>query len=85
MACSCANAAAHAVVHRACLKKALTSDLVVRVANPKLPYILEVDASQVAVGGILMQQHPDAPIPQVVEYYSKRCGPSQSNYFPGKL
>ena len=67
------------------LKKALTSDLVVRVANPKLPYLLEVDASQVAVGGILMQQHPDAPIPQVVEYYSKRCGPSQSNYFPGKL
>ena len=62
------------------LEKALSSDLVVRVANPKLLYILEVDASQVAVGGILMQQHPDAPIPQVVENYSKRCGPSQGNY-----
>ena len=65
------------------IKEALCTAPVVAIANPALPYILEVDASQDAVGGILSQLHDG--VKHVIEYFSKRTGPSQEHYFPYKL
>lgn len=67
------------------LRKALCSDPVVHIANPSLPYILDTDASQVAVGGILSQKDPSTGKIHVVEYYSRRLSAAQRNYAPGKL
>ena len=66
------------------MKEALCSAPVVAIANPSLPYILEVDASEDAVGGILSQKHEDG-VKHVIEYFSKRTGPAQERYFPYKL
>jgi hypothetical protein len=64
---------------------ALTTAPAVSIANPQFQYELEVDASQVAVGGILSQINPDTGEKSVVEYYSRRLSASQRNYAPGKL
>ena len=64
--------------------KLLTSDPVVKIADPAVHYHLKCDASEVAVGGVLEQAPENAPI-YVVAYYSKRLGNAQRNYAPGKL
>ena len=67
------------------IKRKLTSPPVIKIANPDLPYIVEVDASQQAIGAILSQVDPDDKKQHVVEYYSKRLSKAQRNYAPGKL
>ena len=63
---------------------ALTTAPAVSIVNPLLKYELEVDASQVAVGGIL-SQIDDSGKKTVIEYYSRRLSQTQRNYAPGKL
>jgi len=63
---------------------ALCSDPVVHIADPSLPYILDTDASEFAVGGILSQKDASGQV-RVIEYYSRRLSASQKNYAPGKL
>ena len=63
---------------------ALCSDPVVHIADPTLPYVLDTDASEVAVGGILSQVDSSGQM-RVIEYYSRRLSASQRNYAPGKL
>jgi len=63
----------------------MTEAPVVQIARPDLPYVLETDASEVAVGGILSQVDPATRQKFVVEYYSRRLSASQRYYEPYKL
>ena len=75
------NAAATQAFEKA--KEILCTAPVVRLADPEKPYVLEPDASNVAVGGVLMQEHEGKLHP--VAYLSKRLGKAQRSYEPGKL
>ena len=55
------------------------------MANPEWQYIVNVDASEKAVGAVLSQTDPDTTYHYVIEYYSKKLGDAQKNYAPGKL
>jgi hypothetical protein len=63
----------------------MTEAPVVQIARPDLPYVLETDASEVAVGEILSQVDPATGQKFDVEYYSRRLSASQRNYEPYKL
>ena len=41
------------------LKKAITTTPVLAINDPELPYVLQTDASDKALGGVLMQIRPD--------------------------
>jgi hypothetical protein len=41
------------------LKKAITTAPVLAINDPELPYVLQTDASDKALGGVLMQIRPD--------------------------
>lgn len=62
----------------------LTSDIFISSLDPKLPVILQTDASSVGVGGILFQEPPKSPI-RVVGYYSHRNSPAETRYKPYDL
>ncbi|GBG74847.1 hypothetical protein CBR_g19359 [Chara braunii] len=52
------------------LKEALVSYLVLRIADPKLTFVVTTDASQYGIGAMLQQDDGDGLRP--LEYYSKR-------------
>ena len=52
------------------LKRAMTSDKIVRIADPQLPFILQTDASSVAIGAVLLQFYADASQELPVAFYS---------------
>lgn len=60
------------------LKSVLTSSPV--LANPRydLPFIIETDASQLAVGAALLQDHPEGK--RIIAYYSKKLSSTQRKY-----
>lgn len=60
------------------LKSVLTSSPV--LANPRydIPFIIETDASQLAVGAALLQEHPEGK--RIVAYYSKKLTSTQRKY-----
>jgi hypothetical protein len=60
------------------LKKALASAPVLRVPDSSLPFILETDASQIAVGGVLKQKFGEIEHP--VGYFSKGLSKTERNY-----
>eukprot|EP00054_Salpingoeca_dolichothecata_P030290 m.245018 g.245018 ORF g.245018 m.245018 type:complete len:866 (-) comp26633_c7_seq3:191-2788(-) len=60
------------------LKLALTRNPVLSAINFQLPFVLETDASTVAVGACLLQQHPDGLHP--VAYHSRKLNHAQCNY-----
>ena len=60
------------------MKLALTSALVLKVYDPKLPVQAKSNASGTAVGAVLKQQHGDIWHP--VEYFSKRLNDTESRY-----
>ena len=64
-------------------KTVLCTAPVCRLADPNKPYVLEPDASNDAVGGVLMQEHEGKLHP--VAYLSKRLGKAQRSYEAGKL
>ena len=45
------------------------------------PFVLEPDASDVAVGAVLLQEYEDGLHP--VAYFSKKYIPAERNYHPG--
>lgn len=60
------------------LKSVLTSSPV--LANPRydLPFVIETDASQLAVGAALLQDHPEGK--RIIAYYSKKLSSTQRKY-----
>lgn len=69
------DAAEHALDE---LKSVLTSSPV--LANPRydLPFIIETDASQLAVGAALLQVHPEGN--RIIAYFSKKLSSTQRKY-----
>ncbi len=61
------------------LKDALCSDPILAYPRDDLPWILDTDASNYAVGAVLSQRHPDGK-ERVVSYGSKVLNDSQRNY-----
>jgi hypothetical protein len=60
------------------LKKRLTSAPVLRIPDPDLPYQLETDASDFAVGAVLQQNDGDGWKP--VAFHSRRLSNAEENY-----
>ena len=60
------------------LKKRLTQAPILAYPDYSKPFIVDTDASQVAMGAVLSQVHDGAE--RVVVYYSKTFTPEQSNY-----
>lgn len=60
------------------LKSVLTSSPV--LANPRydLPFVIETDASQLAVGVALLQEHPEGK--RIIAYFSKKHSSTQRKY-----
>lgn len=60
------------------LKSVLTSSPV--LANPRydLPFTIETDASQLAVGAALLQEHPEGK--RIIAYFSKKLSSTQRKY-----
>jgi hypothetical protein len=56
------------------LKKAVASALVLTVVDPQSPYILETDASDVAVRAVLIQQN------RPIAFLSKKLSPPQKKW-----
>lgn len=61
------------------LKRSVTSAPILRHFNPALETIVETDASDINVGGVLSQKHPDGRT-YPVAYFSRNMTPAESNY-----
>jgi hypothetical protein len=61
------------------LKEALKSAPVLILPKPEAPYIVQTDASNVALGGVLMQEIRPGDR-GVVAYFSKKFSPAQRNW-----
>lgn len=63
------------------LKSAISSGPVLRHADPNLPFTLETDASNFAIGAVLYQPAPENPsLLHPVAFYSKKLEPAEINY-----
>jgi hypothetical protein len=62
------------------LKLAFTTAPLLRHANPTLPYLLETDASDYAVSGILSQPQDDDGQLHPVAFYSRKMTAAEINY-----
>lgn len=62
-----------------CLKMALMEAPVLAHPQFDAPFIVEVDASEVAIGGILLQRDSDSE-PRAVAYFSRILTPAERNY-----
>lgn len=60
------------------LKHAFTTADILRHCDPRLPYLLETDASDYAYGAVLSQEFEDGLRP--VAFYSKKFTPAELNY-----
>uniref|UniRef100_A0A8D3E3V3 Gypsy retrotransposon integrase-like protein 1 n=1 Tax=Scophthalmus maximus TaxID=52904 RepID=A0A8D3E3V3_SCOMX len=60
------------------LKKQFTSAPILQVPDPDLQFVLEVDASDVGVGGILSQRLPNDQ--KLHPFFSRRLSPAERNY-----
>jgi transposase InsO family protein len=60
------------------LKRLLTSTPVLRHADSSKPYMLRCDASEFAIGSVLMQEHEGQLHP--VAYQSRKLSPAESRY-----
>ena len=65
------------------LKRSLTEAPVLAIANPKLPYVLHVDASREGLGGVLYQDEGQGLRP--VAFVSRSLSPAEKNYATHKL
>uniref|UniRef100_A0A3Q3ALY7 Gypsy retrotransposon integrase-like protein 1 n=1 Tax=Kryptolebias marmoratus TaxID=37003 RepID=A0A3Q3ALY7_KRYMA len=65
------------------LKNRFVSAPILRHPNPKLQYILEVDASDSGVGAILSQRSPEDNKVHPCAYFSRRLTPAEKNYDVG--
>ncbi|GJP77274.1 hypothetical protein CLOP_g7694 [Closterium sp. NIES-67] len=60
------------------MKQALTSAHVLILPDPKRDYVIEADASDQAVGAVLMQDQGNGPQP--IAYLSKKLHGAELNY-----
>ena len=60
------------------LKDAICSAPTLAIADPNLPYTIHTDASDYALGGILLQQHGDVWRP--VAFHSRKLNTHEQNY-----
>lgn len=60
------------------LKKALTTAPTLMLPKPGQPFILCTDASNFAMGSVLLQRHGDTK--RIVAYYSRKFSPAQTRY-----
>ena len=60
------------------LKDALCGADILRLPNPHQPFIMETDASLIAVGAVLKQTFDSEELP--VDFYSQALSSSQRNY-----
>jgi hypothetical protein len=60
------------------LIRILTSDLVLRIPNEKLPFKIQTDASKIGIGAVLMQTHPNGDLP--IAYLSRKFTSTQMNW-----
>ena len=65
------------------LKQSLTEAPVLAIADPKLPYVLHVDASREGLGGVLYQDQGEGLRP--VAFVSRSLSPSEKMYPTHKL
>jgi hypothetical protein len=61
------------------LKRAFTQAPILRHFDPELPILVEADASDYVVAGVLSQTDPEG-VTRPVAYYSKRMSPAEGNY-----
>ncbi|EKX49778.1 hypothetical protein GUITHDRAFT_44314, partial [Guillardia theta CCMP2712] len=61
------------------LKQALTSQPLLHHFDPSLPTEVHCDASNVGIGGVLLQQPPNAPA-RVIGFYSRKLTPTEQRY-----
>jgi hypothetical protein len=61
------------------LKKAVSTELVLRRLDHNKPFTMEVDVSQYALGAILSQKDEQGKL-RPVAYYSKMLIPAECNY-----
>lgn len=62
------------------LKRFLTTDLVLRIPNNRLPFKLQTDASDHGIGAVLLQTYPEGDRP--VAYISKKFTLAQRRWSP---
>jgi hypothetical protein len=62
------------------LKEFLTSDLVLRIPNNRLPFKVQTDASDEGIGAVLLQAYPEGDRP--VAYISKKFTLAQRRWTP---
>lgn len=65
------------------LKNLFTSAPILRHPDPTLPYVLEVDASEVATGAILSQRQGPKALLHPVAFFSRKMSPPERNYDVG--
>lgn len=65
------------------LKRSLTEAPVLAITNPKLPYVLHVDASREGLGGVLYQDEGEGLRP--VAFVSRSLSQTEKNYPTHKL
>lgn len=61
------------------LKSSFTTAPILAHADPSLPFVLETDASNFAIGAVLSQASPDATL-HPVAFFSRKMSPAESNY-----
>jgi hypothetical protein len=62
------------------LKGRFTSALLLKHPDPTLPFMVEVDASEVGVGAVLSQRQGNPPKVYPFAYYSKKLSSAERNY-----
>lgn len=65
------------------LKRAFVSAPVLKHPNPELPFIVEVDASELGVGAILSQKDPDSQHLHPCAFLSRKFSTAEANYDVG--
>ena len=69
--------------HQKCfvtLRSALCETIVLKLPDFSIPFVVEPNASDLAVGAILLQEYDDTFHP--VAYFSKKYLPAERNYVP---
>ncbi len=62
------------------LKQLFTSTPILTLPDPKLPFVVEVDASGIGVGAVLLQRARSDHKLHPCAYFSRRLSPAERNY-----
>lgn len=62
------------------LKQAMVENPVLRTVDPTLPFTIQTDASDFALGAVLSQPDPEIKVLHPIAYYSRKLLPAERNY-----